>query len=76
MSLTKLSLAGNNLVTSRLGTGKSLTFFAVYFTQRDLIGQETVLHQLHRLTTPECFVVAAVMTIPPPPPHRFPDTLA
>jgi hypothetical protein len=27
MSLTKLSLAENNLVTSRLGTGKSLTFF-------------------------------------------------
>ncbi len=34
MSLTKLSLAGNNLimtlVTSRLGTGKSLTFFTVW----------------------------------------------
>jgi hypothetical protein len=27
MSLTKLSLAGNNLITSRLGTGMSLTFF-------------------------------------------------
>jgi hypothetical protein len=39
MSLTKLSLAGNNLmipgkrvwlVTSRLGTGKSVTFFTVH----------------------------------------------
>ncbi len=37
MSLTKLSLAGNNsqpgrvwLVTSRLGTGKTITFFTVY----------------------------------------------
>ncbi len=37
MSLTKLSLAGNNLVISRLGTGKLQSFFTVYpptpFTQ-------------------------------------------
>jgi hypothetical protein len=36
MSLTKLSLAGNNFIIpgqgelSRLGTGKSITFFTVY----------------------------------------------
>jgi hypothetical protein len=46
MSLTKLSLAGNNKiihgqgVTSRLGSGKSLTFFTVYLT--DLIDVQSV----------------------------------
>jgi hypothetical protein len=45
MSLTKLSLAGNNLinnspgrvwlVTSRLGTEKSTTFFKMYFESRN-----------------------------------------
>jgi hypothetical protein len=30
MSLIKLSLDWNNLVTSQLGTGKPITFFTVY----------------------------------------------
>jgi hypothetical protein len=50
MSLTKLSLAGNNLIipreslvieTSRLGTGKIVTFFTVY------MGQVIILMRLY-----------------------------